>query len=93
MRQDRPILMLDHPDGLRLVGLGRIPRCTECPRYAALVAVYLERRNGGTTARRLPAAPASCGFQACAPLAKRYGAPIPIHAPSPRVAGPTVLAS
>jgi len=92
MRLDLLTVMFDDPDGLRLVGLGRIPRCADCPRYTALVAAFHERREGATPSRRLPAAPATCGFEACAPLARRYAPAIPVHA-APRATGRTALAS
>jgi len=92
MRLDLLTVMFDEPDGLRLVGLGRIPRCADCPRYSALVEAFHERREGATASRRLPAVPAACGFEACAPLARRYAAPIPVHA-APRATGRAALAS
>jgi len=64
--------IFDDPDSLRLLGLGRIPRCTECPRYAALVSGHTDRLAGATSSGRLPAVPANCHFQACAPLVSRY---------------------
>ncbi|MHC4416915.1 MAG: hypothetical protein ACYS0G_16735 [Planctomycetota bacterium] len=57
-------------DGLRLIGLGRVPRCTGCPRYQILVDAHEE----GATGRRLPPVPAYCTHQICAPLATRYDA-------------------
>ncbi len=60
-------------DNLRLIALGRISRCTDCPRYRALVHEYLEYRAGRTSGTALPAVPGYCHFQACAPMAARYG--------------------
>ena len=56
-------------DGLRLLALGRIPRCTDCPRYRALVA---EHANGSGPVAPLPAVPQACHHAVCAPLAVRY---------------------
>jgi hypothetical protein len=59
-------------DGLRLIGLGRIPRCKDCPRFADLIESYVNpRQNEG----RLASAPRGCAHQCCAPIARRYGAP------------------
>jgi len=61
-------------DGLRIFGLGRIPRCTDCPRYRALVDAY----EGASTLSTLPpAVPEDCTFQVCAPLVSRYSRPKP----------------
>jgi hypothetical protein len=62
-------------DGLRLFALGRIPRCTHCPRYRALVRVH---SDGLSPARTLPAVPNDCAHQVCAPLADRYAARISV---------------
>ena len=56
-------------DGLRLIALGRIPRCGDCPRYRALLAA---ERDEAVSAAPLPAIPAQCTWQVCAPLARRY---------------------
>jgi len=61
----------DSLDGLRLLGLSRIPRCGDCPRFRALVRSHEHRRAALET---LPAAPAYCTHQVCAPMASRYGA-------------------
>ena len=58
-------------DGLRLIGLGRVPRCRRCPRYANLVEHYVDSRAATT---RLAKVPADCVHCYCAPLAKRYDA-------------------
>ena len=58
-------------DSLRLIALGRIPRCTGCPRYRALVAV---KDRGAAPAFGLPAVPADCHYQVCAPLVARFDA-------------------
>ena len=58
-------------DGLRLIGLGRVPRCASCPRYAELVSRYMD------PARReqpLPEPPKDCPYKFCSPLARRYDA-------------------
>ncbi len=55
-------------DGLRLIALGRIPRCVGCELYGSLLRIHsgaLERPSG------LPAPPAACTHQICAPLASR----------------------
>jgi hypothetical protein len=56
-------------DGLRLIGLGRVPRCRRCPRYADLVEHYVDPP---TAATGLAAVPADCDHCYCAPLASRY---------------------
>jgi hypothetical protein len=68
-----PILPND-PDGLRIFGLGRIPRCADCPRYRALVDAY----EGASTLPAVPPeVPKDCIFQVCAPLVSRYSRPRP----------------
>ena len=57
-------------DGLRLIGIGRVPRCTGCPRYWLLV----EAHEDAATERGLPEVPAYCTHQICTPLADRYAA-------------------
>jgi hypothetical protein len=55
-------------DGLRLVALGRIPRCARCELYRSLVTIHsgsFDPRGG------LPASPPGCTHQVCAPLASR----------------------
>jgi len=59
----------DHPDGLRLIGLSRIPRCAVCPRFHAL-AVGVGR--AAEDAPPLPHVPDSCHHQVCAPLVAHY---------------------
>ena len=61
-------------DGLRIFGLGRIPRCTNCPRYRALVDAY---EGTSTLPTHPPAVPEDCTFQVCAPLVARYSRPRP----------------
>jgi len=61
-------------DGLRLIALGRIPRCADCPRYRALVRTHDGRRLPGTF---LPAVPEGCTHQVCEPLVHRLNAPAP----------------
>lgn len=60
----------DDLDGLRLVALGRIPRCTHCPRYNALVASHWSQTHGRA---HLPMVPQYCHHEVCAPLAARIG--------------------
>jgi hypothetical protein len=60
-------------DGLRLIGLGRVPACAECPRYGDLVAAH--HRQPAKREQPLASAPKSCMHAFCAPLARRYGAP------------------
>jgi hypothetical protein len=54
-------------DALRLFALGRIPRCKQCPRYAAL-SVSGEPRSP------LPARPKQCKHEICAPMSRRFEA-------------------
>ena len=56
-------------DGLRLIGLGRVPRCKDCPRYASLVEHYVDPRPAFTG---LAAVPTDCEHCYCAPLVNRY---------------------
>ena len=57
-------------DGLRLVGLGKINRCSGCPRYHSLVNAYLSGRESDVSV----APPrAGCPHHFCKPLAKRFG--------------------
>ena len=60
----------DDEDGLRLLGLSRIPQCATCPRLAALRA-----NHGSDSARPIPDAPAACTYRYCKPLVRRYGRP------------------
>ncbi len=53
---------------LELIALGRIPRCTGCPRYAALLAMHAGEHEGHAG---LPEVPLFCSHQVCAPLAIR----------------------
>jgi hypothetical protein len=71
------VLSSTDPDGLRLVGLGRIPRCETCPRYEALVSAHRRSRTGRRPASPLPAVPKNCSFQACAALVPHFGWPAP----------------
>lgn len=56
-------------DGLRLLGLSRVPRCAGCARLDALLAAH---RTGERLAVPWPAAPACCREQICAPLVRRF---------------------
>jgi hypothetical protein len=58
-------------DRLRLVALGRIPRCGVCPRYRALRAAH---RSGSRAMTPMPPVPESCTHEVCAPIAARYRA-------------------
>ena len=55
-------------DSLRLLALGRIPRCSACPRYRALVDAHAGKAESG---QRLPRVPAFCNQQVCSPLVVR----------------------
>ena len=55
-------------DGLRLLGLSRIPRCAGCPRLSALQDIH---RSGSTAL--VPGPPRTCTTRYCEPLVKRYG--------------------
>ena len=56
-------------DGLRLLALGRIPRCGNCARFAVLA----EAHERGTAIRgELPDVPENCTHQVCTPLIVRY---------------------
>ena len=61
-------------DGLRILGVGRIPRCPSCPRYQALVAAYEQTTILSPV---LPEVPENCTFQVCAPLVSRFSRPRP----------------
>jgi hypothetical protein len=58
-------------DGLRLIALGRIPRCARCELYRGLLSMHAGAidRPGS-----LPAPPEGCTHQVCAPLASRMAA-------------------
>lgn len=56
-------------DSLRVLALGRIPRCSRCPRYEAL---RLAVRREASACRALPGVPRFCTYQVCAPLARRF---------------------
>jgi hypothetical protein len=59
----------DEFDGLRLIGLGRIPTCSTCPRYAGLIERYMNPRLGGSG---LADVPRRCDHAYCAPIAARF---------------------
>ena len=56
-------------DGLRLLAVSRIPRCSRCPRLAMLQAVY--RRETRAEAQPLPPVPSFCSHTVCRPLVDR----------------------
>ena len=56
-------------DGLRLVALGRVPRCQRCQRFRAMNTAGAAP---GLRVASLPAVPDFCTYQLCAPLATRY---------------------
>jgi hypothetical protein len=58
-------------DGLRLLGLSRVPRCAGCARLDALLVAH---RSGRSLPVPWPAAPACCREQICAPLVRRLAA-------------------
>jgi len=58
----------DDLDGLRLLALGRIPRCSSCPRFRSLVAAH---ERGFAVAGEPGAVPAHCRHEVCAPLVAR----------------------
>jgi hypothetical protein len=57
-------------DSLRLLAISRIPRCSGCPRFEALVSAHDRGRPGNG----LPGVPGHCTHQVCAPLAGRWEA-------------------
>jgi len=59
---------IQNEDGLRLLALSRIPRCTVCPRLAALQTLHGDGSRGP-----IPGPPRTCTTRYCAPLVKRYG--------------------
>ncbi|HXV75855.1 MAG TPA: hypothetical protein VD788_05995 [Candidatus Polarisedimenticolaceae bacterium] len=54
-------------DSLRLIALGRIPRCGSCARFRALVRAHDE----GELGTALPAVPKHCTHRVCQPLVDR----------------------
>jgi ribosomal protein S12 methylthiotransferase accessory factor YcaO len=56
-------------DALRLVGLSRIPRCSNCPRLEALTRAY---ESPGEPPAPWPAPPRNCRHVVCAALARRF---------------------
>ena len=62
-------------DGLRLIGLGRVPACGTCPRYRDLVARFMD--PAGQPAVLAPV-PGTCEHAYCTPLAERYGVQKPV---------------
>ena len=70
MAHRRPEIPTDELDGLRLLALGRIPRCGSCPRFHALIDAHT---RGAKIGGCLPAVPDHCTHQVCAPLSVRFG--------------------
>jgi hypothetical protein len=62
------ILKSRDKDGLRLLGLSRIPRCAGCARFKALEAAY---EAGSPIVGRVPPVPGDCDYQICAPILER----------------------
>ena len=60
-------------DSLRLLGLGRIPRCAACPRFRALLQIH---RSAGQVVAPPPAPPEDCTYRVCAPLSLRCWGPL-----------------
>jgi hypothetical protein len=58
-------------DGLRLIALGRIPRCADCDLYHELLALY---DDGSRQPGSVPQPPAGCMHKVCAPLEIRLSA-------------------
>jgi hypothetical protein len=56
-------------DGLRLLGLSRIPRCADCPRLQALQIAY---HTGTRRSAPWPPPPRICRHQVCTPLLRRF---------------------
>ena len=77
-----PRLELKEVDRLRLVALGRIPRCGSCPRYRALRAAH---RAGKGVSGCMPAAPA-----ACTPMRMTYSPPALLTLVADVLTAPTV---
>jgi len=67
-----PLILGDDMDALRLLGLSRIPRCQNCPRFAALCAAHDSRMRDGPLPPALPEVPDYCHSAYCAPLAGRH---------------------
>lgn len=72
MKQTISRLNVADLDGLRLVALGRISRCQECPRYLALVESHFGPERD---VESWPTVPANCSFEVCAPLVARFTPP------------------
>jgi hypothetical protein len=64
-------------DGLRLLGLSRIPRCSVCRRFEALKTAY---DSGLHLAEPLAPVPPNCPHEHCRPLISRL---CPDHGESP----------
>lgn len=59
-------------DGLRLLGLSRIPRCASCPRLEGFLAAF---EAGRPLTAPVPAPPSDCDYRICAPLVPCYFRP------------------
>jgi len=69
MAHRRDGIQTDDLDGLRLLALGRIPRCGSCPRFGALADAHA---RGTKICGLLPDAPDHCTHQVCSPLMIRF---------------------
>jgi hypothetical protein len=69
MKETNESFTYGEKDGLRLLGISRIPQCGPCERLAALMAAY---RSGEAVTIPLPPVPPDCGFEFCAPVAARF---------------------
>jgi len=70
MSDTTTILGYQGKDGLRLLGLSRIPRCAACSIFKALRKAY---RSGTSLTEPLPpACDVECNYQYCAPLVTRF---------------------
>lgn len=55
-------------DEYRLLALSRIPRCSNCSRYNALLVAH---ETKGNIPHPMPARPADCTYQVCMPMVQR----------------------
>lgn len=69
MKETSESFAYSEKDGLRLLGISRIPRCESCERLAALLAAY---RSRTIVELPLPRVPSDCSYEFCAPLVTRF---------------------